>query len=270
MHSTALAATSGARHWRPPSFSTRFYPVWQRNLLVWRKLAVASVLANIADPLLYMLALGYGIGALIGEVGGMSYVAFIGTGMVCQSAMFTASFEGMYSAFSRMHVQRTWDAIINAPVALDDVMLAEWTWCATKALMSTVAILLVLMALGYGRTPFALAILPIGFLIGLVFGAFGLVMNALAPGYDFFTYFFTLVLTPMLLLSGVYFPVEQLPAWLAAAAEILPLKHAIDLARPLMLGRVPDAILLHVAVLAAYAFAAYYVALALTRRRLLK
>jgi lipooligosaccharide transport system permease protein len=184
--------------------------------------------------------------------------------------MFTASFEGMYSAFSRMHVQRTWEAIINAPIALDDVMLAEWTWCATKALMSTIAILLVLMALGYGRTPFALAILPIGFLIGLVFGAFGLVMNALAPGYDFFTYFFTLVLTPMLLLSGVYFPVEQLPAWLAAAAQILPLKHAIDLARPLMLGRIPDAILLHVAVLVAYAFAAYYVALALTRRRLLK
>jgi lipooligosaccharide transport system permease protein len=95
-------------------------------------------------------------------------------------------------------------------------------------------------------------------------------MNALAPGYDFFTYFFTLVLTPMLLLSGVYFPVEQLPAWLAAAAELLPLKHAIDLARPLMLGRIPDAILLHVAVLAAYAFCAYWLALALTRRRLLK
>jgi len=184
--------------------------------------------------------------------------------------MFTASFEGMYSAFSRMHVQRTWDAIINAPIALDDVVLAEWIWCATKAVMSTIAILLVLMALGYGRTPLALAILPIGFLIGLVFGAFGLVMNALAPGYDFFTYFFTLVLTPMLLLSGVYFPVEQLPAWLAAAAELLPLKHAIDLARPLMLGRIPDAIPLHVAVLAAYAFCAYWLALALTRRRLLK
>ena len=100
---------------QPPSFSLRFVPVWRRNLLVWRKLAIASVLGNIAEPLLYMLALGYGIGALIGEVGGMPYIAFIGTGMVCQSAMFTASFEGMYSAFSRMHMQRTWDAIINAP-----------------------------------------------------------------------------------------------------------------------------------------------------------
>jgi lipooligosaccharide transport system permease protein len=255
---------------RPPSFSLRFVPVWRRNLKVWRKLALASILGNIADPLLYMLALGYGIGAFIGDVAGMPYIAFIGTGMVCQSAMFTASFEGMYSAFSRMHVQRTWDAIINAPIGLDDVMFAEWVWCGTKALMSTVAILAVLMALGFGHTWLVLFVLPIGFLVGLTMGAFGLIMNALAPGYDFFTYFFTLVLTPMLLLSGVYFPVEQLPAWLQGVAGALPLKHAIDIARPLMLGRVPDGILLHVAVVAAYGIAAYYVALALTRRRLLK
>ena len=265
---TILRSPTG--YWRPPTLSLRFLPVWQRNLLVWRKLAVASVLANIADPLLYMLALGYGVGALIGDVGGMPYVAFIGTGMVCQSAMFTASFEGMYSAFSRMHMQRTWDAIINAPIGLDDVVLAEWMWCATKALMSTVAILLVLMALGFGHTWLALWILPLGFLVGLVFGAFGLMMTALAPGYEFFSYFFTLVLTPMLLTSGVYFPVEQMPAWLATASNFLPLKHAIDLARPLMLGQVPSAVALHVAVLAAYAMAAYCIALALTRRRFLK
>ncbi|MGE5103100.1 MAG: ABC transporter permease [Betaproteobacteria bacterium] len=255
---------------KPPLFSLRFAPVWRRNLLVWRKLAIASVLGNIADPLLYMLALGYGIGSMIGEVGGMSYVAFIGTGMVCQSAMFTSSFEGMYSAFSRMHVQRTWEAIINAPIALDDVVLAEWIWCATKSVMSTAAILVVILALGFGHTWLALWVLPLGFLVGLCFGAFGLVMNSLAPGYDFFTYFFTLVLTPMLLFSGVYFPVEQMPAWLGAVANLLPLKHAIDIARPLMLGQSPQHLALHVAVLLAYAFAAYYVALVLTRRRLLK
>ena len=228
------------------------------------------MLGNIADPLLYMLALGFGIGSLIGEVGGMSYVAFIGTGMVCQSAMFTASFEGMYSAFSRMHVQRTWEGIINAPIALDDVVLAEWIWCATKSVISTTAILAVIMALGYGHTWLAVWVLPIGLLVGLVFGAAGLVMNALAANYDFFTYFFTLVLTPMLLLSGVYFPVAQMPGWLEAIAAFLPLKHAIDLARPLMLGKMPQDVVLHVAVLLAYAAAAYYAALVLTRRRLLK
>src|SRR6478752_2065184 len=135
---------TGASTAKLPRLSIRFVPVWRRNLLVWRKLAIASILGNIADPLLYMLALGYGIGALVGEVGGMSYVAFIGTGMVCQSAMFTSSFEAMYSAFSRMHVQRTWDAIINAPISLDDVVFAEWIWSASKAVVSTGAILAVI------------------------------------------------------------------------------------------------------------------------------
>jgi lipooligosaccharide transport system permease protein len=184
--------------------------------------------------------------------------------------MFTASFEGMYSAFSRMHVQRTWDAIINAPVSLDDVVVAEWIWAATKSVMSTTAILLVILVLGFGHTWLAVWVLPLGFLVGLCFGAFGLVMTSLAPGYDFFTYFFTLVLTPMLLLSGVYFPVDQMPAWLATIADALPLKHAIDIARPLMLGRVPDALLLHVTVLAVYAAVGIYAAMVLTRRRLLK
>jgi lipooligosaccharide transport system permease protein len=262
--------SAAAKLWAPPLLSARFAPVWRRNLLVWKKLAIASVLGNIADPLLYMLALGFGIGSLIGDVGGMSYIAFIGTGMVCQSAMFTASFEGMYSAFSRMHVQRTWEGIINAPISLDDVMLAEWLWAASKSVVSTTAILIVIMALGYGHTWLAIWVLPIGLMVGLTFGAAGLVMNALAPNYDFFTYFFTLVLTPMLLFSGVYFPVEQMPPWLAGVAELLPLKHAIDLARPLMLGRVPDHVLLHVAVLLFYAALGYYVALVLTRRRLLK
>jgi lipooligosaccharide transport system permease protein len=255
---------------RAPELSLRWIPVWRRNLLVWRKLAIASVLGNIADPLLYMLALGYGIGSFVPEVGGMKYIAFIGTGMVCQSAMFTSSFEAMYSAFSRMHVQRTWEAIINAPLSLDDVVLAEWIWAATKSVMSVIAILAVVLVLGFGHSWLALWVLPLGFIVGLTFGAFGLVMNSLAPGYDFFTYFFTLVLTPMLLLSGVFFPVDQMPAALQGVAKTLPLSHAIDIARPLLLGRIPDDIPLHIAVLLAYAFAAYYVALVLTRRRLLK
>lgn len=259
-----------ATYLRPPEISLRFVPVWRRNLLVWRKLAIASVLGNIADPLLYMLALGYGIGSFVPEVGGMKYIMFIGTGMVCQSAMFTSSFEAMYSAFSRMHMQKTWDAIINAPVSLDDVVFAEWIWAATKAVVSTTAILGVIMLLGYGHSWLALFVLPVSFLTGLTFAAFGLIMNALAPGYDFFTYFFTLILTPMLLLSGVFFPVDQMPAVLAGVAEFLPLKHAIDLVRPLLLGRVPTAIPLHVAVLLAYAAAAFFVALVLTRRRLLR
>jgi len=255
---------------RTPEVSLRWIPVWRRNLLVWRKLAIASVLGNIADPLLYMLALGYGIGAFVPEIGGMKYIAFIGTGMVCQSAMFTSSFEAMYSAFSRMHVQRTWDAIINAPISLDDVVLAEWIWAATKSLMSVASILVVILFLGFGHSWLAVWVLPLGFLTGLAFAGFGLIMTALARNYDFFTYSLTLFQTPMLLLSGVFFPVEQMPAALQAVAAVLPLSHAIDIARPLLAGRLPPNLALHVAVLAAYAAATYYIALMLTRRRLLK
>jgi len=255
---------------RSPELSLRWVPVWRRNLLVWRKLALASVLGNIADPLLYMLALGYVIGAFVPEVGGMKYIAFIGTGMVCQSAMFTSSFEAMYSAFSRMHVQRTWEAIINAPVSLDDVVFAEWIWAASKSVFSVLAILVVIMVLGFGHSWLAIWVLPLGFLVGLTFAGFGLVMNSLAQNYDFFTYSLTLFQTPMLLLSGVFFPVDQLPEALRAVAAVLPLSHAIDIARPLLAGHLPDNLLLHLAVLLAYAGATYYIALVLTRRRLLK
>jgi lipooligosaccharide transport system permease protein len=255
---------------QPPALSGAWTAVWRRNQLVWRKLAFASVLGNIADPLLYMVALGFGIGAFVPEVGGMTYIAFLGTGMVCQSAMFTASFEAMYSAFSRMHVQRTWDAIINAPVSLDDVVFAEWIWAASKAVPSTAAVLAVIVLLGYGQSWLALWIIPLGFLIGLTFGGFGLVMTSLAPSYDFFTYYFTQVLTPGMLLSGVFFPVAQMPAALQAVAGLMPLKHAIDIARPLLMGTVPADIVLHLAVLAGYAIAGFGVALVLTRRRLLR
>ena len=112
-----------AKHFAPPQLSWRFLQVWRRNLLVWRKLAITSVLGNLADPMFYMLALGYGLGALLPKVDGMPYITFLAAGTVCYSTMNSATFEALYSGFSRMHVQRTWDAIMNAPVNLDDIVL---------------------------------------------------------------------------------------------------------------------------------------------------
>ena len=246
----------------------RFIPVWRRNLLVWRKLAVPSILGNLADPMIYMLGLGYGLGAMLPEVGGVHYVVFLAAGTVCASTMNSATFEAMYSAFSRMHVQKTWEAIMNAPVDLEDVVLAELVWAATKSLLSGLAILLVIWALGLSQSWLSLWVLAVIPLVGLCFGALALTMTALAPSYDFFMYYFTLVVTPMIMLCGVFFPTEQLPAGFQIAANLLPLSHATQLVRPLLLGAVPQGILLHVAVLAAYAAGGYLVALALLRRRL--
>ena len=253
-----------------PAFSMRHLHVWRRNSLVWRKLAIPSMLGNLADPLIYMLGLGYGLGAMLTDVGGMSYIAFLATGVVCSSTMTSASFEAMYSGFSRMHVQRTWDAIMNAPVTLDDVVLGETVWAASKSFLSGMAVLLVSWALGVVESALALWVIPVLFLTGLAFGGMGLIMTALSPSYDFFMYYFTLVITPMMLLCGVFFPVSQLPGPLQAVTQFLPLTHAVELARPLMSGAVPSNIALHVCVLAAFAVVSFYVALVLARRRLLK
>jgi len=253
-----------------PSFSWRAIAVWRLNFLVWRKLAIPSVLGNLADPMIYLFGLGYGLGGLLPQVGGVSYIVFLASGTVCASTMNAASFEALYSAFSRMHVQKTWEAILNAPVALDDVLTGEWLWAASKATLSGLAILLVITALGFVASPLALWTIPVIFLTGLTFAALGLIVTALAPSYDFFMYYFTLLMTPMVLLSGVFFPVEQLPAAFQTVAAALPLAHSVRLARPVLLGEVPANVVVHLSVLLAIAFSAYWAALILTRRRLLK
>jgi lipooligosaccharide transport system permease protein len=252
-----------------PILTRRFVPVWRRNFLVWKKLGLASVLGNIADPMIALVAFGYGLGSLLPNVDGVRYVQYLAAGTICMSTMYAASFEALYSAFSRMHVQRTWDGIMNAPVALDDVLYGELSWAATKAMMSGVAIMLVVTLLGLTQDARALLILPVVLLAGLAFAAIGLVINALARSYDFFTFYFTLVITPMGFLSGVFFPLAQLPSWLQMIAFALPLTHAVELTRPLLLGAWPSNALVHISVLLAYALIGMVIAATLTRKRLL-
>jgi lipooligosaccharide transport system permease protein len=249
----------------------RWWPVFLRNLLVWRKLAIPSLVGNIAEPLMWLVAFGYGLGALVGtvELGGgpVPYILFLASGSICMSAMNAASFEALYSAFSRMHVQKTWDSIMNAPVDLRDVLLAEMLWAAFKSLFTVTAILGVMLALGISRSPMLLLAWPILLLTGITFSCIALIFNALAKGYDFFTYYFTLFLTPMMFLSGVFFPRDNLPAALKTVSDWLPLTQAVELVRPLFQGRWPTQALLHMVVLAVYTLVAWQIALALTKKR---
>ena len=253
-----------------PHITLRFWPVVMRNLLVWKKLLVPSLLGNIAEPLITLVAFGYGVGSLIGTVGGLPYIEYLASGSIAVSAALAATFEALYSAYSRMAVQKTWDSILNAPIALDDIVFAEMLWAAMKALFSCAAILVVIFVLGISRAPTMLLALPVLALAGITFASIALVFNAVAKGYDFFTYYFTLVVTPMTFLSGVYFPIEQMPAWLQAVAQVLPLKAAVDLVRPLVLGQIPADPLGPLLILAGYACSGYYLALVLTRRRFFK
>jgi len=249
----------------------RFWPVFLRNFLVWRKLIIPSLIANIAEPLMWLVAFGYGMGALVGEVTlgeqQVPYIVFLASGSICMSAMNAATFEALYSAFSRMHVQKTWDGIMNAPVHLDDVLLAEMLWAAFKAVFTVSAILCVMLGLGIVQSWKVLLAWPILLGVGITFSCLALIFNALAKGYDFFTYYFTLFLTPMMFLSGVFFPLDSLPDAVRWVAMVLPLTQAVALVRPLFMDQWPTDVLLHLGVLTAYAVVAWLIALHLTRKR---
>jgi lipooligosaccharide transport system permease protein len=183
--------------------------------------------------------------------------------------MNTASFESMFSVYTRMIPQRTYEAILTTPLEVQDILAGEMLWCATKCVISGSGILAVAALLGAVHDLTALWALPLLFLIGLTFSGMGLIMSALAPGYDFFNYYVTLVLTPMFILSGVFYPVTSLPPALQSLVQLLPLTHAVELVRPLVAGLTLKHIALHLAVLAGYAVAGYTIAVVLTRRRLL-
>jgi lipooligosaccharide transport system permease protein len=258
-------------HWRPPALSLRWWPVFRRNLLVWRKLAIPSLIGNIAEPLIWLVAFGYGMGALVGRVRldgtEVPYILFLASGSICMSAMNAATFEALYSAFSRMHVQKTWDGIMNAPVSLDDIVLAEMLWAAYKAIFTVTAIMMVMLALQISHSPKLLVAWLVLLAAGVTFSCIALIFNALARGYDFFTYYFTLFLTPMMFLSGVFFPREQLPQVVRTLSAWLPLTSAVELVRPMFMDRWPAQPLQHLLVLGAYTVAAFWAALALTRKR---
>ncbi len=256
--------------WTVPRVSRRFFPVWQRNLLVWRRYLLERVLSNIVEPLITLVAFGYGLGAFLPQIDGVQYLPYLAGGTLCVSVMYSAKFESLWGAYSRMEVQHTWAAIMNAPVSIDDILLGELAWAATKSLLTGAVMLLVVWALGVAHTPWALLVLPLSFLAGMSFSAMALIVNARAKGWDTLSTYFTVVVTPMIFLGGVFFPLSRLPSWLQEISIFLPLTALVQLVRPLLLDRVPEAVGFNLALLLFYAFACYFVAVGLSRRRLLR
>jgi lipooligosaccharide transport system permease protein len=241
-----------------------------RNFLVWRKLLWPSLVGNLADPLIYLVGLGYGLGQFVPEMAGLPYLHFLAAGMICYSTMNSASFEALYSAYTRLGVQRTWEAILHAPMTVRDIVIGEWLWAGLKSALSGMAIVLVMYGLGIVKGFAPLAVLPVVLLVGLAFAGIALVITTLAKSYDFFVYYFTLLITPMMLVSGVFFPIDQLPQVVQGVAGFLPLVHGTELARGLALGTPIERPLINVLVLAAYGVIGVSIAVRLAERRLAK
>ncbi|MDH5179772.1 MAG: ABC transporter permease [Gammaproteobacteria bacterium] len=256
-------------YWQPPRIRRYAIAIWHRNVLVWKRLIGPAMVLNFGEPTLYLLGLGYGLGFFIGEMGNMSYIAFLASGIVASSAMTTASFEGMYSVFTRMVPQRTYEAIMATPTDIDDILAGEMLWCGTKAAISGAAILIVALFLGVVKGWQAILVIPVVFLIGLCFAGPAIVMSALAKNYDFFNYYFVLIITPMLITSGVFYPIDTMPQTMQTLVHLLPLTHAVELTRPLITGQPLQQPLLNIAVLSGYAAVSYYIAVVMVRKKLL-
>ncbi|HUL11887.1 MAG TPA: ABC transporter permease [Methylococcaceae bacterium] len=248
----------------------RWLAIWSRNALVWRKSARTALLGGFAEPLFYLFALGYGLGSFIGEVAGVSYIAFLTAGILSTSAMNAATFEGLYLAYTRMEVLKTWDGMLAAPLSIADVVMGEVLWMGTKSLISASLILIVAAGFGLAKGWLALWVLPVAFLTGVCFGGMALVVTSFARSYDFFVYYITLGITPMVLLSGVFFPLESLPEPIRIGSACLPLQHVVGLIRPLVAGQADPSMLGHLCVPAVFAASSITLAVWRFNRRLVQ
>lgn len=246
--------------------------VFRRNARVWRKNANASIVGNFLDPLFYLLILGLGLGRVIdtGHFGGVSYMEFLAPGLITSTTMYAATFECTFGTFTRMDRQGTFAAILATPVELDDILWGEALFGAFKAMLGGCTVLMVSALLGLVSSPLATLVPLACFLVGFFFAATALLVTAISSSYEYFNYYFTLVLTPMFLLSGVFFPIEGMPAPLRAIANALPLTWAVDLMRGLVIGHFRLTPAIGVPYVAVVGFAALVPAMHFIRKRIIR
>ena len=247
----------------------RAFYVWRRNFHVYVTHVGASMVGNIGEPILYLFAMGMGIGGYIKEMDGVSYIECIAPGLIVTSAMYSATFECTFGSYTRLTSQRTFDSILATPVSLEDLAFGEAMWGATKSLISGTTMLVVMTIFGLYHPGFSLfGILALVLITGLVFAAAALSFSALSPGYEFFNYYFTLAITPMFFLSGVFFPMDNFPAFFQAFSQALPATHAAHLTRYFFHGGQAGSLWISVLILMALAFVFVRIATFLIRRRL--
>jgi lipooligosaccharide transport system permease protein len=244
--------------------------VMTREWVMYRRYWASTTVSSVVEPLMYLLAFGFGFGALVTQVGGYDYVEFVGTGVVATSVLFSSAFPGMFSTFIKRVYQHTYDAMLAAPVDTEDLVTAEAAFLALKSGAYGLAPLAV--AVGFGLDPsWGMLLVPlIGVLTGFGFACFGVWCSAVVPSIDSFNYVISIVLTPIFLVAGTFFPVGGLPGWAQQVAQLNPLYHCVQLVRDAVFGLQPLADLGHVALLLVFAGVMWTIAVRALRRRLVQ
>ena len=259
------AAASRVRRLEPAAIGA----VLSRELAVFRRYWGSTTFSSVVEPTIFLLAFGFGFGALVSQVAGLSYIEFVGTGVVATAVLFSSVFPGLFTTFVKRRYQRTYEALLAAPIDVEELVTAEVLWLAMRAGVYGAAPLLVAMAFGLDPSPGMLLVPFIGFLTGFGFAAFGVTIAALAKSIDNFNYVTSSVITPLFLVAGAFFPLDALPGWAATLAEANPLHHCVELVRDAVFGLRPGADLLHVGVLLAFALVMWRLAIWRLRLRLI-
>ena len=246
------------------------FRVWQRNATIFRKYWKSILAPNFIDPLLYLGALGLGLGAFIreGGINGQTYLQYIAPGLLASNAMWAASFESTFNTFVKLKIDRIYDAITTTPVNAEDVVAGEYLWAGTRSALYGTAFLLVLVALGLVGSLWAVLIPPALLIIGIMFSVMGTLFTSLIHQIDYFSYYFTLVVTPLFLVSGIFFPVDDFPAPVPQVAWFTPLYHAVNLCRALATGPTPG-VLVDVAWIVVFTGVLALLPIQIMRRRLI-
>jgi lipooligosaccharide transport system permease protein len=211
--------------------------VWQRNLTVYRKTWRMNILPNFFEPVVYLVAMGIGLGAYITRsIEGFDYLTYIAPGLLTASAMNGGTFETTYNVFVKIHFARTYEAVTATPVNLEDAMLGELLWGTTRGTVYGSAFALVVAALGLMQSWTAVLVFPLIVITAWLFAAIGLLYTSFVRIIDMYSYYYTIWLTPLFLFSGIFFPVSTLPPWAETVAWFTPLYHSVNACRAVALG----------------------------------
>ncbi len=251
-------------------FSWRFFRVWQRNRDVFFRLWHSEAPASIIEPVILLLAFGLGMGAYIDIGGGQRYIEFIAPGVIGAYAMFSAGFECTFGTYFRMEHQHTFDGILATSLNVEDITAGEIFWGATRAMMTGVAVLVVAAAFQLVHSPWAVLIPVVALLEGIMFASISVFYTSIVPAIYSFNYYFTLFISPMFFLSGVFFPLDSFPEVLQKLSLVAPLTPAVQLNRALFRGEFSIDMLISLAIIIVYILVFFSISLVMMRRRLTK
>ncbi len=231
----------------------------------WR----SSTFSATVEPTVYLLAFGFGFGSLVSSVGGYDYVEYVGTGTVATAVLFSSAFPAMFGTFVKYKFQRTYDAILAAPVDTEELVTAEALWLSLRAGTYGCAPMLVAMLFGLDPSWGMLLVPPIAMIAGFGWANFGICVSARVNSIDNFNYITSAVLTPLFLVAGTFFPIDGLPEWAQVIAQLNPLYHLVELVRDAVFGFEGWVDLGHLAFLIGFGLLTWRLAVRWMERRLI-